>query len=55
MIPNESWFEEFKLGTYGTIYLEDIKSCKMVEIGTMRLKLHDGMERVLKDVRLVPE
>uniref|UniRef100_A0A803PDC4 Integrase catalytic domain-containing protein n=1 Tax=Cannabis sativa TaxID=3483 RepID=A0A803PDC4_CANSA len=55
MTPNKSWFEEFTSGTYGTMYLGNTKSCKIVEIGTIRLKLYDGVERVLKDVRLVPD
>lgn len=31
------------------------KSCKILRIGSVRLKLHDGMERVLKEVRYIPE
>uniref|UniRef100_A0A803PJ91 Reverse transcriptase Ty1/copia-type domain-containing protein n=1 Tax=Cannabis sativa TaxID=3483 RepID=A0A803PJ91_CANSA len=33
MTPNKSWFEEFTSDTYGTVYLGDKKSCRMVGIG----------------------
>uniref|UniRef100_A0A803NKV9 Integrase catalytic domain-containing protein n=1 Tax=Cannabis sativa TaxID=3483 RepID=A0A803NKV9_CANSA len=55
MTPYKSWFEEFTFGKYEIVYFGDNKSYKIVEIGTIRLKLHDGMERVLKDVRLVTD
>uniref|UniRef100_A0A803NSV0 Retrovirus-related Pol polyprotein from transposon TNT 1-94-like beta-barrel domain-containing protein n=1 Tax=Cannabis sativa TaxID=3483 RepID=A0A803NSV0_CANSA len=42
--PNKSWLEEFTSENYETMYLGDNKSCKMVGIGTVRLKLHDGVE-----------
>ena len=55
MTPNKSWFEELDEQVSGLVLLGNKKSCKITGIRSMRFKLHDGAERVIKNVRLVPE
>ena len=54
MTPNESWFVELKKLNGGVVLLGNNQSCSVTGIGTVRLKLHDGIERTLQNVRLVP-
>ncbi|PON85524.1 hypothetical protein TorRG33x02_186730 [Trema orientale] len=55
MTPNKHWFEEFKQIDNGQVLLGNNKGCKVVGIGTVRIKMHDGVERVLENVRYLPE
>ena len=55
MCPNKGWFENYKQIDGGTVLLGNNKSCKVIGIGSLRIKLHNGIERVLEDVRHVPE
>lgn len=54
MTPNKGWFEELKLQDGGMVLLGD-KTCKVARIGFVRIKMHDGIETLLNDVRYVLE
>ena len=55
MTPNKSWFEELDEQVGVSVLLGNNKSCEITGIGSVRFKLHDGAERVIKNVRLVPD
>ena len=55
MTPNKSWFEDLDEQVSDSVLLGNNKSCKIIAIGSVRFKLHDGAERVIKNVRLVPD
>lgn len=54
MCPHKNWFASYKSCDGAQVLLRNNKSCK-VTIGSIKLKLADGTERVLRDVRLVLE
>ena len=37
------------------VLLGNNKACRVVDIGPIRIKMHDGLERVLQEVRYVLE
>lgn len=51
--PNREWFSSF-IKFEGEVLMGNHHSCSIVGIGNIRLKLHDGMIRELKNVRCVP-
>ncbi|XP_073131127.1 uncharacterized protein [Henckelia pumila] len=51
----KSWFEQLTEIDQGMVLLGNDKSCKVKGIGTIRLQMHDGTNRLLKDVRFVQE
>jgi len=55
MTPNISWFEQFSDQVDGLVLLGDNKPCKIEGIGSIRFKFHDRAERILTEVRYVPE
>ena len=55
MCPNKSWFEVYKDGDEGMVLLGDNKACRFAGIGSIRIKMHDGLGRVLQQVMYVPE
>ncbi|KAG6726906.1 hypothetical protein I3842_02G103200, partial [Carya illinoinensis] len=55
MCPIKEWFETFSELDGGQVILGNNKSCKIMGIGSVRLKMHDGTERVLREVRFIPE
>lgn len=55
MTPNESKFESYEKVAMGGVLLGNNKSCKVARAGTVRIKLHDGIERILTEVRHVPK
>ncbi|XP_047320437.1 uncharacterized protein LOC124924441 [Impatiens glandulifera] len=50
MTPNVIWFETYEKTTVGEVLLGNNKSCRVMRIGIVRLKMHDGIERGEKDV-----
>ena len=54
MTPNRDWFESFEQLKGGQFILRNNKCYEIKRIGTVRLKLHDGAERVLQEVRFIP-
>ena len=55
MTPNKPWFEKFTELQGGSVLLGNNKPCKIQGIGSIRLKLHDGIEKIIQDVRYVPD
>ena len=55
MCPNKGWFENYKQIDGGTVLLGNNKSCQVIGIGSLRIRMHNGIENVLEDVRHVPE
>jgi len=48
------WFQEFTKLERGSVLLSDNKAYKITEIGTIKFHLHDETERVLEEVRILP-
>jgi len=55
MSPNKSWFEDLKIEHGGSVLLGNNKACKVISTGNIRIKMFDGIERVLDNVRFIPE
>ena len=53
--PNRAWFEELKLGDKGVVLLGNNRPCKVQGVGYVRLKLQNDIEKVLTNVRYIPE
>nr|KYP64657.1 Retrovirus-related Pol polyprotein from transposon TNT 1-94 [Cajanus cajan] len=55
MCPKKDYFETLKFKEGGTVLLGDDHPCQVQGIGTVRLKMFDNREYILKDVRYVPD
>ncbi|KAH9669963.1 hypothetical protein KPL70_022004 [Citrus sinensis] len=55
MCPNKSFFKTFESVNGGKVLLGNNLACKVAGIGTISLKLHDGVTRDLHQVRYVPD
>ncbi|KAH9752645.1 hypothetical protein KPL71_014775 [Citrus sinensis] len=55
MCPNKSFFKTFESVNGGKVLLGNNLACKVAGIGTISLKLHDGVTRDLHQVRFVLE
>ena len=55
MCPSRDWFASYQSIDGGVVLMGNNMSCKVVGIGTVRIKMHDGIVRTLKDVRHVPD
>lgn len=55
MSPNRDWFSTYQSIDGGVVLMGNDVSCKVVGIGTVRIKMHDGLVRTLTDVRHVPD
>lgn len=55
MCANKEWFHTYKPLNGGVVLLGNHKTCKTVGIGSVRIKMHDGIVRTLDKVRYVPE
>lgn len=55
MYPNKNWFENFIELEGGHIILENNKTCKILGIGTIRLKMLNGLEYLLQNTKYIPE
>ena len=55
MTSNGGWFEDYKEINGGQVLLGNNSPCKVIGIGSVRIKTNDGFERVLPDVRHVLE
>ena len=55
MCFRKEWFFNFTELDGGVVYLADNQPCKIAGIGSISLKIHDGMTRLLKDVRYIPK
>lgn len=55
MSPIKSWFEELQEKGDGLVLLGNNKACRIKGVGSIRIRMHDGVDRLLKNVRYVPE
>ncbi|KAL8468425.1 hypothetical protein ACS0TY_031582 [Phlomoides rotata] len=55
MCPNECWFKNLEKLNGESVLLGNGKSCKVKGIGSIRIKMFDGADKILSKVRLVPD
>ena len=55
MCPNRDWFSSFEKLDGCSVVMSDDGPCHMEGIGTVLVKMFDGMMQKLKDVRYVPQ
>ena len=55
MSPNRSLFDTYKSCEGSSVMMGNRTSCKMVGIGTVKIKMFDGVVRTLTDVRHIPD
>ncbi|KAG8479503.1 hypothetical protein CXB51_029288 [Gossypium anomalum] len=55
MSPNWDWFTTYKIVFEGVVLMGNNVSCKITGVGTIKVKMFDGVVRTLSDVRHVPE
>ena len=53
--PHKSWFNAYMLVNCGSVLMENNAICKVVGIGTIKVKMFDNVVRTLMDVRHVPD
>ncbi|KAH9657232.1 retrovirus-related pol polyprotein from transposon TNT 1-94-like protein [Citrus sinensis] len=54
LCPIKEWFTDFRNLESGAIVMGNDQPCRTMGIGTIRLKMFDGMVRELREVRYVP-
>src|SRR3954467_13865077 len=52
--PNREWFSSYKSGEFGSAYVGDDTGYRVAEVGDIKIKMFDGVERMLRGVRHVP-
>lgn len=55
MMPNKNWFHTYRLEDSGSTIIRNDASCKVNRIGNIRIKMFDGVIRMLCDVRYAPD
>ena len=55
MCPNRDWFTTYQIIEGGVVLMGNNMSCKVIGIGTVKIKMHDGVVRTLTEVRHIPE
>ena len=53
--PHKDWFVSYQIVNDGIVLLGDNHSCKIVRVGSVKIKMFDGVIRTLTDVRHEPE
>ncbi|KAG8497073.1 hypothetical protein CXB51_008352 [Gossypium anomalum] len=53
--PNRDWFTTYETVSEGVVLIGNNASCKIAGVGTIKVKMFDGVVRTLSDVRHVPE
>ncbi|KAK3016961.1 hypothetical protein RJ639_007857 [Escallonia herrerae] len=53
MCPNRDWFATYRLFDGGKVLMGNDVTCKVVGIGSIQIRMHDGIVRTLIDVRHV--
>jgi len=55
MCPNKTWFDTYEEKSSGNVFMGNDVLCKTIGIGTIKIKMHDGIIRTLTKVRHVSE
>ena len=53
--PNRGWFSSFEKLEGCSVVMGNYHPCSVEGVGTIRIRMFDGMERELKGVRYVPQ
>lgn len=51
----KDWFESFKYEHSDSVLLGDDHTCAIIGIGNVKIKMHDGVVRILSSVRFIPD
>ncbi len=54
MCPKKEWFDTYKPYN-STVIMGNDATCLVIEIGTVKIKMFDGVVRVLEDVRHISD
>ena len=54
MTPKKDWFDTYKPYNGGMVQMGNDATCSVIGIGTVKIKMFDGVVRVLNNVRHVP-
>ena len=54
MTPKKDWFDTYKPCNDGMVQMGNDATCSVIGIGTVKIKMFDGVVRVLNNVRYVP-
>ena len=55
MCPIKTYFTEYQKINGGRVMMGNNSMCRIIEIGNVSLRLHDGSTRVINQVRHVPD
>ena len=55
MTPKKDWFDTYKPYNGGMVQMGNDATCPIIGIGTVKIKMFDGVVRVLSNVRYVPD
>ena len=55
MCIHREWFKYYKSINDGVVYMGNDVSCNIVGIGSIQIKMFDGTNKILTDVRHIPE
>lgn len=55
MCPIRDWFSTYEGGSGGAVIMENNAPCKIIGVGTVRIRMLDGIVRTLTDVKHIPE
>ena len=55
MTPRRDWFTTYRPINGGLVYMGNNTTYKVVGIGTVRIKMYDGIVRTMTDVRHMPD
>ena len=55
MTPKKDWFDTYKPYNGGMVQMGNDATCPVIGIGTVKIKMFDGVVRVLSNVRHVPD
>lgn len=53
MTPIRDWFLKLELNNGGTVLLGNDEVCKVMGIGEVKIRMHDGVIKTLTNVRYV--
>ncbi|KAK8918612.1 hypothetical protein KSP39_PZI021035 [Platanthera zijinensis] len=54
MCPNIEWFSNFRQCESGRVFMGNDSECEVLGVGNIRIKMFDGVVRILTNVRYVP-
>ncbi|KAG8478631.1 hypothetical protein CXB51_028491 [Gossypium anomalum] len=55
MSPNRDWFTTYETVSEGVVLMGNNASCKIAGVGTIKVKMFDGVVRTFSDIRHVPK